>query len=365
MDIKDPRNLRVAASIPLPAGTTAVELESLAVATPAFTGDLVALALVPNRSCPAGAGARIAYFDVTVPAEPRSLSQTAGGAAVSLAQRRDGRVLALRADIAGSGVTIDDLTDPVHPSTLGQWRDPAPGGGACAGGVQLHDDGLTAVVVLPDGRVYDLGLDDPAQPSAAGAEGNDAATAGSGYPAILPLGNRTIAIVSAGADADACPDGAGPEPGLRVLVLDRERPPREQEPVRYPGVGAPGRLVASGELAYVAWHGAGVRVVDFGEVRARTVAPFAPEGADVVGVALLPDQGVVTDAGAGLYVLERPDEGGGRATFWSQFLSLFRFVGGAVALAALFMVPQVVARRAAEGAGSRAPSTVRVPGRSR
>ena len=151
-----------------------------------------------------------------------------------------------------------------------------------------------------------------------------------------------------------------PASGLRVQGQDPEMPLRDLEPVRFPGA-APGRLVGSGGLAYVAWHGAGVRVVDFGEVRARTVAQFVPAQPDVVGVALLPDHIVVTDLTSGLYVLERPDEGGGQAGFWSQFLSLLPYLGFAAVAAAALVVPRLVMGRAA--AGGRSP--IPVPERRR
>jgi hypothetical protein len=172
---------------------------------------------------------------------------------------------------------------------------------------------------------------------------------------VVPLGNRTIAIVS---ERDCVP--VAPPGGLRVLTLDRDAAPRDEAPIRYPSGSSPGRLVASGAFAYVAWHGDGVRVVDFGEVRARTVARFVPAQPDVVGVALLPANVVVTDSASGVYVLERPDEGGGRAAFWSQFLSLMRFLVPAVLLAGAFaLVPRVAARGAGADAPVATPSRVR------
>jgi hypothetical protein len=176
---------------------------------------------------------------------------------------------------------------------------------------------------------------------------------------VLPLGNRTVAVV---AEAAGCGAPAG-EHGLRVLTLDRGVTPTEGPPIRYPGEHSPGRVVTSGALSYVAWHGAGLRVVDFGEVRARVVAQFAPTGADVVGVGLLSEHVVVTDSASGLYVLKRPDEGGRRATFWSQFVSLLPYLGFAGMLAAAFLLPRAVASRAAARSGSRVPTPVTVPRR--
>ena len=339
VDIKDARKPRITSSIAFPAGTTAADVDSTTIESEGFTGDVVAIALSP---CAGGPPTSVAYYDVTDPASPRMLAQTAGGTSVSLAARPDRRVLAARATPAG--VVIDDISQPASPATLATWSAPAPAGGCGPVSVQLYDDGQVAAAAVAGG-VYALDLIDPSHPTGAGP----AAGAG-GHVAVLPLGNRTIAVV---AEDGTCPPG---EPGLRVLTLESGQAPADADPLRYAGAGSPGRLVASGELAYVAWHGAGLRVIDFAEVRPKTVAQFVPANADVVGVALLSEHVVVTDAFQGVFVLERPDEGGGRATFWSQFLSLLPYLGFATFMAAAFVLPRVLASRA--GATARMP----VPG---
>lgn len=337
LDVKDPRRPRVAATIPVPAGLTVADLDSATLLTPAFTGDVLAVALVP---CASGRSPSIALYNVTEPAAPVLLAETAGGTSVSLAQRADGRALAVR--VAGAGLAVDEITDPAHPVALATWQDPATPAAPCGlGTAQAYDGGEGAVAVLPGGRLFDVDLREPSQPFSPGA-----AEAAGGQVAVLPLGNRTIAVV---APDDECPG----DPALRVFTLERAKEPQEDAPVRYPGAGAPVRLVGSGTLGYVAWHGAGLRVVDFAEVRPRTVAQFVPAGADVVGVGLLPQHVVVSDANQGVFVLERPDEGGGRATFWSQFLGLLPYLGFAGVMAAAFLVPRVLA--------SRAGATVRMP----
>ena len=352
VDLKNPRSPRPVSSIPLPPGTTAIDVDAASVSTPAFTGDLVAIAVAPTSGCAGAPRAAVVLHDVTDPAQPRSLGRTSEAQSVSLAQRSDGRVLAARVTVAPSVVAFDDVSDPARPVALAEWPDPEPQPTAAtcrAAGVVLRDEGEGAVVAFAGGRVYDLNLVEPRSPSASeGAPGPPAP-----HTAVLPLGNRTIAIASE--DSCGATDGAL---GLRVLVIGRESGMREEAPLRFPGAAAPGRLVASGALAYVAWHGDGVRVIDFGEVRARTVAQFAPERPDVVGVALLPQHIVVTDSGSGLYVLDRPEEAGGRAGFWSQFLSLLPYLGGAMVMAALVVVPRLAMGRARAGAGSPMPSPV-------
>jgi hypothetical protein len=106
-------------------------------------------------------------------------------------------------------------------------------------------------------------------------------------------------------------------------------------------------------------------VVDFAEVRPKTVAQFVPANAEVMGVGLLPEHVVVSDANQGLFVLERPDEGGGRATFWSQFLSIFPYLGFAAMMAAGLLVPRMLASRAGATVGMPAPGAEPVRRRRR
>ncbi len=350
VNLKDPRHPAVVASIPLSAGTTAA-LDALAVEGPAFTGDLLAVALSPRAGC--GSGGKVAYYDLTDPPHPRLLAETAGAATtISLAQRRDGQVLAVRSDPAG--VDLSNVTDPARPAPLFRWTDPLGRDRGCAGAARLQDDGEEVVVARGDGRVYELDPTGPARPAAGPAEGAGGEPHTT-HAALLPLGNRTIAVVSEeGCTANTVAGGGR----LRVLDVQRGAPPSEEEPISYPGAGAPGRLVGSGSLAYVAWHAAGLRVVDFGEVTPRTVAQFAAADADVVGVALLPEHVVVTDAGLGLYVLARPDEGGGRAGFWSQFLTLLPYLGFPLVAAAFALLPRWAARRSPAGAPQTAGSPV-------
>jgi len=348
LDLAKPDRPGVVATIAIPPGMTVTDLDAVNVGTEGFSGDVVAIALSP---CGGAAGGMTVLHDITDPARPRLLGQMPGSLSVSLAQRPDGRVLAARTDLALPGVILDDVSNPADPVALGRWADPQPAADTCRSAtVLLHDEGDGAVVTFADGRVYELHLTDPSSPSIAG----EAARRGqASHVAVLPLGNRTIAIVSE--EEPGCA-GDVAENALRVLTLEGGAGPREEAPVRFPAAPAPGRLVASGTLAYVAWHDDGLRVIDFAEVRARTVAQFAPEQPDIVGVALLPQHVVAVDRVSGLYVLDRPEEAGGRAGFWSQFLGLLRYIGAAAVMAALLVVPRLVMGSAAIGADSRVPS---------
>jgi hypothetical protein len=148
-----------------------------------------------------------------------------------------------------------------------------------------------------------------------------------------------------------------------VLELDHGTGPRELDTVRFTTPAAPGRLVASGELAYVAWDGDGLRIVDLGQVKPRTVAQFVPPAGDVVAVALLAEHVVVTDRTSGLYVLRRPDEGGARSSFWSELAGLLPYLPFPLILAAWALVPRLAARGAPAGSGAPVPAPARVPRR--
>jgi hypothetical protein len=342
LDVKDAKAPKAVATITLPIGATAVDLDSTTVVSETFTGDLLAMVVAP---CAGGAPTSVAHYDITDPANPRAVGQREGGTSISVAQRPDRRVLAVRATAAG--VAIDDLSDPVNPFEYATWV-PASTGGCGDVTAQLYDDGQRAVVVT-GGGVYDVDLIEPSRPNAIGtAEG------AGGHAAVLPLGNRTVGVVT---EDGSCPPA---EPGLRILTLVPGEAPLDEPPLRYAGAGRPGRLVASGAYAYVAWGTAGLRVVDFAEVRAKTVAQFIPAGGDVVGVGLLAEHMVVTDAAQGVFVLERPDEGGGQATFWTQFLSLLPYLGGAVFLTALVLVPRLVGGRAPVPGHAPVPGAERV-----
>ena len=373
VDLKDARHPRVVATVPAPPGTAAADLAAEAVSTPAFTGDLLAVMLQP---CGTGAGVRaggVAYYDVTAPAAPRLLARSdkPGARSVSVVQRGDGRVLAATVVLGGgpaSGaltVELDDLTDPAHPVSLSRWEPAAGTPSPCPAddvSIVLAAEGERALVVVSDGTVFDLDLATPAQPVLRGSVGGGPDGGRALHAAVLPVGRRTFAVVSEGnRPAEDCAAGPGGR-GLRVLELPEKGAPADLTSVRLPSPAEPGRVEASGELAFVAWHGDGMRVVDLGQVRPHTVAQFVPPQADVVAVGVLPAQLVAVDRSSGLYVLERPDEGH-RESLWSKIKSAAGFIGVPMVLAAAFVVPRLVSGAALATSG--APSPVPVGPRHR
>ena len=352
VDVKDPRRPSVVATVPLRPSTVAVDLDAQPLATESFTGDLLAVALTP---CTAAASPGVAYYDLTVPAHPRLLAerQGPGAGSVAIAQREDGAVAVRPA--GPTSVAVDDISDPARPVEAGRWTAAGPAlAGTCvpleAQVAGLFDDGRRALVLLSDGRVYDLDLAVPSRPADGGMGGS---TARSRYGAVLPVGARTLAIVAGERGDGPCP--TGPVPRLRVLELTAGTP-SEVEPVQFTTAAAPGRLVASGELAYVAWHGDGLRVVDLGAVKPVVTAQFIPAGPErplergagpaVVAVALLDEHVVAVDRSSGLYLLERPDEGGPASTWWTNVVGLLPYLLFAALLTALLVLPRLALSRA-------------------
>ncbi len=156
-------------------------------------------------------------------------------------------------------------------------------------------------------------------------------------------------------------DAPGEWGGLRVLEVDPDTGMRQVALVHSPhgktfpppdlGVYAPGRAVARGDLAYVAWHSDGLRVLDLGELPPREVGHFVPPDrpdpsgnlppkASVIGVALMDGNRVaITDQNSGLYVLA-PGRSDSEGT--SVGVTLAVVFGG---LAVLVAVALLVARR--------------------
>jgi len=115
VDIKDPRKPRVAATIPIPQGMTPDDVESASIATAAFTGDLVALAVAPLPGpCGDGMEGFVAYHDVTDPVRPQFLSRPpAAGTAGPVGARCRWR----RGPTAGCWPPRSTPRDAVWPST--------------------------------------------------------------------------------------------------------------------------------------------------------------------------------------------------------------------------------------------------------
>ncbi|MEO5580923.1 MAG: hypothetical protein ABIR58_09700, partial [Gemmatimonadaceae bacterium] len=159
VDLSRPRTPVVVATIPVPAGVAAHGVAAARVRTPAFSGDLAAVAL---QTCGAGGNTverGVAYYDITQPAAPQFLGRYQADAdivhadsipacglppaksaarcassqhSVSLVQRTDGRVFSMSLEpgasagkFASGDLRIVDVTDPRRPVQVGAF--PPPG----------------------------------------------------------------------------------------------------------------------------------------------------------------------------------------------------------------------------------------------
>ncbi|MBW3651441.1 MAG: hypothetical protein KY458_12820, partial [Actinobacteria bacterium] len=213
VDLANPAAPRVASTIPLAPGVISIDVAAIRVSTPAFTGDLAALAL---QACDARGGRAergVAYYDVSNPASPQFLGRyqadadnvpttappcdgTATSArcaasqhSVHLVQRPDGKVLSLSTEPGASAsnfpsgdLRVVDVTDPRSPTQVGSFPaagdQPSAGGGfnsnnGCRPFYAGHDaetspDGTKALLGYLDEGVWAVDLADPAAPASLG-----------------------------------------------------------------------------------------------------------------------------------------------------------------------------------------------------
>jgi len=253
VDISDPTRPRVAGTIPVPAGQAARDVDALQVSTPAFSGDLVAVAFAScdydrtafreqgQSQVGSFADRGVGYYDVSDPAHPVLLSRYMADSdmvdpdapvcgprptgrearcakdqfSVDLKRIRDGRILSVstRPDGAerafpSSDVRIVDVTDPTKPTVVGTWPTlaqvpPQSSNNGCytsagARHAEFSPDGTKLLVPYNDGGLYVLDVRDLANPTAVGhwaypsdwnVEGNAA------YATPAEVGGRQLALV--------------------------------------------------------------------------------------------------------------------------------------------------------------------------
>jgi hypothetical protein len=259
VDLTTPAQPRVVAEIPVPEGVAAIDVAALHVATPSFTGDLAAVALDDGVSelgptgctvnaahpSPSGVDRGVAFYDVTNPAGPTFLGRymadqgptddvaregpgcgpppegnanrcAVGQHSVSLAQRADGKVVAVTVELIAdfnnrpSGdVRIVDVTDPRQPIQVSSWPPVGQRPGSfspngCAPFTNGHSatltaDGRQAMVAFLDAGLFVLDTSNassPAKvaeapfPSDRGVEGN------AGFVAPIQVGRKQLVLES-------------------------------------------------------------------------------------------------------------------------------------------------------------------------
>ncbi|MEO7443006.1 MAG: PA domain-containing protein, partial [Acidimicrobiales bacterium] len=229
VDLSEPTRPTVVATIPVPVGVAAVDVDAVSVRTPTFTGDLAAVALASCGGPASNTDRGVAYYDVTIPARPEFLGryfadfelatpttpacgETGGGnrcaqseRSVALVQRADGRVLSLSTQPFASGsnfpagdMRIVDVTNPRNPTQVGSWPnlDQVQLGGSLSErrgfsrngcrpietgrGVAFGQGGQVALLANQDLGMFTVDIANPAVPTQAG------------HAAIYPRTDRTV-----------------------------------------------------------------------------------------------------------------------------------------------------------------------------
>ncbi|MDQ6783930.1 MAG: hypothetical protein M3063_10895 [Actinomycetota bacterium] len=207
VDLGNPRHPRVAGTIPVAAGVSALDVAAIHVRTPSFTGDLGAVALAICGSAGGSVDRGVAYYDITHPANPVFLGRyqadsegftpglTCGPTSattdpsscsssqhsVAMVQRPDGKVLSLSTEpfatasqFPSGDLRVVDVTNPMRPAQVASFpaTDPAKGfsNNGCRPFSAGHDavaskDGSKALLAYLDQGVMDLNLSNPASPA--------------------------------------------------------------------------------------------------------------------------------------------------------------------------------------------------------
>jgi hypothetical protein len=296
-------------------GTTSEDVWVGAVATPFFRGDLAAVGI--QARCSRRAFRGLALYDVTRPAEPLLLgrlstgSRTHGVHELSVAQRSDGGVLVYASvphsllDTRGrrGDVRIIDATNPRRPVELADWdvRRNAPARVRRALRPRVRDellahsvwpfaDGMRAFVSHWDAGVVFLGLANPARPRYLGRTRFRRGEHGNAHSGWFRPGESVFVQNDEVGDFH----GTGIERSSwgfqRIFrTTDLSAPVRVARFALESAVpGADGRIrrdgfysvhnnVFVGDVEYVSWYSAGVRVVDLSNAsRPREIAFFVP-----------------------------------------------------------------------------------------
>ena len=240
VDLSEPRTPTLISTIPVPAGIAAHGVSAARVRTPAFTGDLLAVALTMCGGAGTTLDRGVAYYDVTHPSAPQLLGRYYADAdiaradsipacgppplsdircassqhSVSLMQRADGRVLSLSLEPGASAskypsgdLRVVDATDPRHPVQVGAFPPagmPIFSKNGCrpfsAGhGAGFSHDGRRGLLAFYDDGVFILDLQGSGAPVRRGqfTYPSDRSFEGSAaYVASARVNGRELALIS-------------------------------------------------------------------------------------------------------------------------------------------------------------------------
>ncbi|MGI8843738.1 MAG: PA domain-containing protein [Gemmatimonadaceae bacterium] len=263
VDLSEPRTPKVVGAIPVPAGVAAHGVSAASVRTPAFTGDLLAVAMTmcgaPGMLLDRG----VVYYDISHPASPKLLGRYHADAdivhadsipacgppplsprrcassqhSVSLIQRADGRVLSMSLEPGASAskfpsgdLRIVDATNPRRPVQVGSFPPagtPIFSNNGCrpfsAGhGAGFSHGGTRGLLAFYDGGLFVLDLDGSGSPAQLGrfSYPDDRQFEGSAaYVASARVDGRDLALISEadfiGPSAELVVDGPPEVAGAR------------------------------------------------------------------------------------------------------------------------------------------------------
>lgn len=241
VDVSRPQSPVIVGTIPVPAGVAAHGVSARRVNTPAFKGDLLAVAMQMCGAAGSTIDRGIAYYDITNPAAPALLGRYMADAdvvqpdsippcgappgrsaercassqhSVSLIQRLDGRVFSLSLEPGASAsklpsgdLRVVDVTDPRHPVQTGAFPEagtPIFSSNGCrpfsAGhGAGFSHDGTRGLLAFYDGGLFVVDLPASGKPSKLGQfkYPTDRSFEGSAaYVASARVNGRDLALIS-------------------------------------------------------------------------------------------------------------------------------------------------------------------------
>ncbi|MEX2554624.1 MAG: hypothetical protein WEB06_03225 [Actinomycetota bacterium] len=359
VDVSDPADPRVIATLQNPAGTSAEDMQVIT-----YTGGPAAgrdIAFVGIQACErvSDAPRGLQIFDVTDPAHPSEIGFLSTPAVFGVHEfwvtpRSDGRVIGILAvpfsmlrddqNPKRGDVRIVDLSDPAYPVELSDWSSNREGltsnapfeGMGCTVLTYGHAATTNAAGTIAYVAHWDLGtvildITDPAAPRYLGKTPYPANAEGDGHSGDLTGDERYLLHT----DEVLPPTGACPGANLQlekgwgyVRVFDVSDPARPIQVGQYktPNSQSPSNFrsgdytahnpVVVGNKAYVSWYSDGVRVLDISDPTrpleiAHLVPPPAKDPHHVVGYVteiwgvVVDDRGCVflSDMNFGLYIV--------------------------------------------------------------
>jgi hypothetical protein len=313
IDLREPARPRPLASFARFPGSDGEDVWVGAVRTTAFKGDLAAVGL--QRCSRQDAGfAGLALYDVSEPARPRELGRLDTGVAsgvheLSVAQRPDGRVLALAAVPYSFNLSqgrvgdlrIIDITDPRRPRQLADWDIRRDGPAAARGQLAARRDvfchsawpfakGNRLFASFWSAGVQFLDIGNPAAPRLIGQtsyrDEDGYRGAHSGWfnedETLFVQNDEAMQAVGSGSRASwtfqrLFDTGSLERPRLLSTFATESAVPGKDGRVATDGIYSVHNAVIKGDLEYASWYSDGVRVVDLADPRRpREVAWFVP-----------------------------------------------------------------------------------------